>query len=87
MRICSIFGVLIRHATVIENELSQLGIANLLIDLIEKHDKLKRRAISALGEYLFYGATQMDEDANSNVKINKFFKITYRFFSKNKYLN
>ena len=67
IRLASIVGLLIRHATVIENELSQLGIPNLMIDLLksEKSEKLKRKAIATLGEYLFYGATQMDEDPNN----------------------
>lgn len=35
-----------------------------MIDVLktEKNDKVRRRCISALGEYLFYGATQIDED-------------------------
>lgn len=62
---CSIIGQLIRHATVIDNELSQLNVPVILTELIkEKNDKLKRKAVAALGEYLFYGATQMDEDAS-----------------------
>jgi len=56
---------LIRHATFIENELSQLNLPAILAELLkEKNDKLKRKAIAALGEYLFYGATQMDEDSS-----------------------
>jgi len=35
--------------------------------LKDKNEKVRRKAIAALGEYLFYGATQMDEDS-SNVK-------------------
>jgi serine/threonine-protein kinase ULK4 len=68
-RLASIVGLLIRHATVIENELSQLGIPAVLIELIknEKNEKVKRRAIAALGEYLFYGATQIDEDPQNVV--------------------
>lgn len=62
---CSIIGQLIRHATVIDNELSQLNVPIILTELLkEKNDKLKRKAVAALGEYLFYGATQMDEDSS-----------------------
>lgn len=59
MRIGSIVGLLIRHATVIETELSSLGIPGLMIELLknEKTEKVKRKAIATLGEYLFYGAT------------------------------
>jgi serine/threonine-protein kinase ULK4 len=28
----------------------------------EKNEKVKRRAIAALGEYMFYAATQLDDD-------------------------
>jgi len=62
-KVCCIIGQLIRHATVIDNELSQLNLPAILAELLkEKNDKLKRKAIAAMGEYLFYGATQMDED-------------------------
>lgn len=68
-RLCSIVGLLIRHATVIDAELSQLGIPATMIDQfkIEKNEKAKRKAIATLGEYLFYGATQMDEDPTNTV--------------------
>lgn len=33
--------------------------------LKEKSEKVRRKAMAALGEYLFYGATQMDEDSNN----------------------
>ena len=69
VRLASIVGLLIRHATVIENELSALGIPNVLIEVMrtEKSEKVKRRCIAALGEYLFYGATQIDEDPGNTV--------------------
>jgi len=68
IRLISIIGFLIRHATIIENELCQLGISNLLIEFLkDKNEKVRRRAMSALGEYLFYGATQLEEDTNTNV--------------------
>jgi hypothetical protein len=34
----------------------------LIENLLDKNEKVRRKAIAALGEYLFYGATQMDED-------------------------
>lgn len=33
----------------------------------EKSEKVRRRCIAALGEYLFYGATQIDEDPSNVV--------------------
>jgi hypothetical protein len=31
----------------------------------DKSEKVRRKAMAALGEYLFYGATQIDEDASN----------------------
>ena len=66
-RICWIIGLLLRHATVIEAEVSQVGIVESLVDILNSKDvaSVKRKACAALGEYLFYGATQMDEDASN----------------------
>lgn len=61
-RVCSILGQLLRHSTLINAELSQSGLYQALSELIkEKNEKLSRKAMAALGEYLFYAATQMDE--------------------------
>lgn len=61
-RVCSILGQLLRHSTLINNELSQSGLFQALSEHIkDKNEKLSRKAIAALGEYLFYAATQMDE--------------------------
>lgn len=30
--------------------------------MAEKSDKVRRRAIAALGEYMFYAATQLDDE-------------------------
>ncbi|KRX08559.1 Protein kinase-like domain [Pseudocohnilembus persalinus] len=69
IRLASIIGLLIRHSTVIENEVSQVGIGQTMIEVLknEKNEKLKRRAIAALGEYLFYAATQIDEDPQNQI--------------------
>ena len=34
---------------------------------VEKNDKVRRKVISALGEYLFYAATQIDESPDNRV--------------------
>ena len=61
-RVCSILGQLLRHSTLINVELSQSGLFQALSDLIkDKSEKLSRKAMAALGEYLFYAATQMDD--------------------------
>jgi serine/threonine-protein kinase ULK4 len=68
MRICSILGQIVRHATVIEIEVAQMRIADLLSDYVkDKNDKVRRRAMAALGEYLFYAATQTDEEYSDTV--------------------
>ena len=63
VRVCSVIGTLIRHATIIENALAESGICELLQDALkDRHERVRRKAIAALGEYLFYAATQMDEE-------------------------
>ena len=63
VRLCSILGQLIRHSTVIENELAESGVCQLLVESVgDKNEKVRRKAISALGEYLFYAATQLDDE-------------------------
>jgi len=59
IRLCSVIGLLIRHSTVIENELAESEICIQLIETmrISKNDKVKKKAIAALGEYMFYAAT------------------------------
>lgn len=64
MRLCSILGLMIRHSTVIESEVAQSGLCDLLIVTIynENKDAVRRKAIASLGEYLFYSATQLDDE-------------------------
>lgn len=58
VRLCSVIGLLIRHSTVIENEFAESEICTQLIEAMkDKNDKIKRKAIASLGEYLFYAAT------------------------------
>ena len=56
-------GLLIRHSTVIECELAESQICHQLVETMkEKSEKVRRRAIAALGEYMFYAATQLDDE-------------------------
>jgi serine/threonine-protein kinase ULK4 len=58
IRVCSVVGLLIRHSTIIDNELAEIDIASQLIDTLrDSNEKVRRRAIAALGEYMFYAAT------------------------------
>lgn len=62
-KLCSVVGLLIRHSTVIENELAESEICQQLVETMkEKNEKVRRRAIAALGEYMFYAATQLDDE-------------------------
>lgn len=63
LRLCSIVGQLIRHSTVIGNEVAQNKLAETLCEISkDKNEKVKRKAIASLGEFLFYAATQLDDD-------------------------
>jgi len=58
IRVCSVVGLLIRHSTMIDNELAEIDIASQLIETLKDNNELvRRRAIAALGEYMFYAAT------------------------------
>ena len=58
IRLCSVIGLLIRHSTVIENEVAESEVCIQLIEALkDKNVNVKRKAIAALGEYLFYAAT------------------------------
>jgi serine/threonine-protein kinase ULK4 len=64
IRLCSILGQLIRHSTVIGNEVAESGLAVVLCDVIkDKNDMVKKKAVASLGEFLFYAATQLDDEA------------------------
>lgn len=63
IRLCSVIGLLIRHSTVIENDLAESDIANQLIETMKDTNKsVRKKAIAALGEYMFYAATQLDDE-------------------------
>ncbi|WOK98161.1 serine/threonine-protein kinase RUNKEL [Canna indica] len=67
VQIASAMGLLIRHSTFIESELANSGIINSLIDgLRDKHDKVRRFSMAALGELLFYISTQNDQNAKDS---------------------
>ncbi|XP_024394414.1 serine/threonine-protein kinase RUNKEL [Physcomitrium patens] len=59
VQLTSVMGLLIRHATLIEEELAGSGIVAVLTDTLrDKQDKVRRCAMATLGELLFYIATQ-----------------------------
>ena len=62
-RLCSIIGQLIRHSTVIGNEVAESGLALLFCEVIkDKNEKVRRKVVASLGEFLFYAATQLDDE-------------------------
>jgi len=63
VRLCSVVGLLIRHSTVIENDFAEGEVCKQIIEIMkDKNDKIKRKAIASLGEFLFYAATQLDDE-------------------------
>ena len=58
MRLCSILGQLVRHSTVIGNDVAESGLSTLLCEVVkDKEAKVRRKAVASLGELLFYAAT------------------------------
>lgn len=54
---------MVRHSTVIENEVAESELFPLLVEAVkDKSDQVRKKAIAALGEYMFYAATQMDDE-------------------------
>jgi len=63
IRLCSILGQLVRHSTVIGNEVADSGLCLHLAEIVkDKNEKVRRKAVASLGEYLFYAATQLDDE-------------------------
>jgi serine/threonine-protein kinase ULK4 len=59
VRVCSVIGLLIRHSTVIENDVAESEVCSQLVDVLmrDKNEKVRRKAVAALGEFMFYAAT------------------------------
>ncbi|KAI5081191.1 hypothetical protein GOP47_0004374 [Adiantum capillus-veneris] len=82
LRIQVIFtmGLLIRHATLIEEDLASSGIITVLSEgLRDKQDKVRRCSMATLGELLFYIATQNEgspRSASGNDSVAKESKLT-----------
>ena len=70
-RLCSVVGLLLRHATYIDQGVVRdIGLVELLGELVRenvttKQEKLRRKAVSALGELLFYVATHCQQQVAS----------------------
>ena len=59
--LCTIIGLCLRHATNVNSDIPKLNIASILLELLkDPSSAVRRRAMAALGEYLFYGSDQID---------------------------
>ncbi|KAK9845677.1 hypothetical protein WJX84_012207 [Apatococcus fuscideae] len=68
VRLASVLGLLVRHATVIADALGQSGIIDVLAEgLQDENERVRRRMMATLGELLFYAATQSQDGANQRV--------------------
>lgn len=66
-RLLALIGQLLRHATYVEVAISDLGLFDALLENLAEQDvRLRRRASAALGELLFYIATQITSADQSN---------------------
>eukprot|EP00899_Mesostigma_viride_P011673 jgi/Mesvir1/20506/Mv12390-RA.3 len=64
VRLSSVLGLLVRHATYIAEEFGATGVVSVLAELLrEKNERVRRRAMSTLGEILFYVASQQQDTA------------------------
>ncbi|KAF6176628.1 hypothetical protein GIB67_034490 [Kingdonia uniflora] len=64
VQIASVIGLLIRHSTLIEDEVASSGLLVVLTHGVrDNHDKLRRFSMAALGELLFYISTQNGDNS------------------------
>eukprot|EP00873_Tetraselmis_striata_P032905 jgi/Tetstr1/453169/TSEL_040186.t1 len=64
VRLASVIGLLVRHATFIADELAATGVLEVLAETLrDKNERVRRRAMATLGELLFYIATQQQDAA------------------------
>ena len=70
IRVCSIIGFLIRYSTVIDTPLDDINLCKILDTCIkDKNEKLGRKAVATLGEYLFFVATQAEGEEEISVNL------------------
>ncbi|KAF5182015.1 kinase domain [Thalictrum thalictroides] len=67
IQLASVIGLLIRHSTVIGDDLATSGLLGALTDgLRDKQEKVRRFSMAALGELLFYISTQNEQSRENN---------------------
>lgn len=68
IRVSSIIGFLIRYSTVIDTPLDDLHLCKILdLCVKDKNEKLGRKSVATLGEYLFFVATQAEGEEEMSV--------------------
>ena len=66
IRLASVLGLLVRHATYIAEELAQTGVIEILTEALkDKNERVRRRVMATLGELLFYIVTQQQDQQSS----------------------
>lgn len=71
-----IMGLLIRHATWIADELAESGVVQALSELLrDKNLKVRRKAVAALGELMYYVATQQENNEQVFLFLNCIFML------------
>ncbi|GAU37720.1 hypothetical protein TSUD_382130 [Trifolium subterraneum] len=69
VQLASLIGLLIRHSTFVDDSLANSGILGSLTDgLRDRHEKVRRFSMAALGELLFYISTQ-SADSKDNTPL------------------
>eukprot|EP01028_Stygiella_incarcerata_P001872 TRINITY_DN1347_c0_g7_i2.p2 TRINITY_DN1347_c0_g7~~TRINITY_DN1347_c0_g7_i2.p2 ORF type:complete len:1138 (-),score=343.50 TRINITY_DN1347_c0_g7_i2:3997-6924(-) len=62
-RVCSVMGLVVRHARIVNPKLQNSGILSTLAEIAsEKDANARRRALACLGELMFYIASQTPQD-------------------------
>ena len=66
VRLASVIGKLTRHATYIADAVAESGVLEVLSEVLkDKSERVRRRAMGALGELLFFCATQQHDRAQT----------------------
>lgn len=64
IKLASVLGLLLRHATYIADELAGTEVVEILAEALkDKNERVRRRVMATLGELLFYIATQQQDAA------------------------
>lgn len=69
IRLASVLGLLVRHATYIADELAGTQLVEILTEALrDRSERVRRRVMATLGELLFYIATQQQDSGSASVQ-------------------